>query len=448
MLYKTRIHLPQAMRVIKHTWIPLADGTQLAARIWLPLDAETRPVPAILEYIPYRKNDVYAEGDERRHGYTAAHGYACVRVDLRGSGDSEGVFEDEYTTRDLNEGAEVIAWIARQTWCTGKVGMIGLSWGGFHGLQIAALRPPALVAVISLGSSDDRYEDDVHYIGGCVFARYNLHWANTVLGYMARPPDPLSVGERWRNMWMDRLQGASPVIEPWLTHQTYDRYWQHGSVRDDYSAMTCPIYMVGGWQDGYTNSVFRMLQNYRGPCKGLIGPWGHQNPYCGVPGPAIGWLQEALRWWDYWLKGIDTGIMAEPRLRFYSQDPVTAAPTFAVRSGRWASEPGWPSPNVRINRMILCNGSLGSVELLVAPQALKHVSRLVPTGDAGNWAGWGHSTDFPGDQRTEDGQSLTFDSTPLDEPTEILGQPLVRLELSVNRPRAMVAVRLCDVAPD
>jgi putative CocE/NonD family hydrolase len=446
MLYETRTDLPRQTRVVKNTWIPLADGTRLAARIWLPLDAEQNPVPGILEYIPYRKNDVYAEGDERRHGYVAAHGYACVRVDLRGSGDSDGLLEDEYLPLEQQDGVEVIAWIASQPWCSGKVGMLGLSWGGFNALQVASHAPPALKAVISLGSTDDRYEDDIHYIGGCVFARYMLMWSTSVLAYMARSPDPINVGDDWRRMWFQRLEGSVDYIDPWLSHQHYDAYWKQGSVCEDLSAIKCPIYMVGAWQDGYTNSVMRLLENYSGPCKGLIGPWGHQNPYYGVPGPAIGYLQETLRWWDYWLKGIDTGVMADPQLRFYRQDAVKPAATYPIRAGRWATEPQWPSPNVQLHSVVLGERVLGTAG---APgSTLRHRSNLVPTGDAGNWAGWAHKTEFPLDQRPEDGQSMCFDGPVADAEMEILGQPLLRACVRVDRPSALLAARLCDVAPD
>jgi len=446
MPYRTRSDLPHPTRVIRHVWVPMRDGTRLSARVWLPLDAESQPVPAILEYIPYRKGDMYADEDEQVYRYLAGHGYAGVRVDIRGTGDSEGRFVDEYLPLEQQDGVDVIKWIAEQPWCSGKVGMTGISWGGFNSLQVAAHAPPALAAVITIGFTDDRYEDDIHYIGGCLFARYQLMWATSVVSYMARPPDPATVGSRWREMWMDRLQNASAVIEPWLMHQHRDAYWKQGSVCENYGAIKCPVYAIGGWQDGYTNAVFRMLEHFPGPCKGLVGPWGHHIPHYGVPGPAIGWLQEALRWWDYWLKGIDTGVMTEPKLRYYSQDAVAPAATYPHRPGHWACEPGWPSPNVEHRRLSLGRGTLGGA---AGPkETLRHVGNLLPTGDAGNWAGWGHATEFPTDQRPEDGQWLSFDSDPLAAAIEILGQPLARLELSVDRPLALVAARLCDVAPD
>ena len=135
------------MREIPNLWIPLGDGTRLAARLWLPDDAEQDPVPALLEYLPYRKRDGTAERDSLTHPYLAAHGYACIRVDVRGSGESDGVLSDEYSQAELDDGVEVIAWLARQPWCSGQVGMFGISWGGFNALQVAALRPPALKAI-------------------------------------------------------------------------------------------------------------------------------------------------------------------------------------------------------------------------------------------------------------------------------------------------------------
>ena len=162
-----RVHeLPQAVRVVRHVWVPMRDGVHLSARLWLPEAAESDPVPAILEYIPYRKDDATLPSDDPRHRYLAGHGYACVRVDLRGSGDSEGILRDEYLPQEQDDAEDVLIWLEQQPWCTGRVGMIGISWGGFNGLQVAARRPPQLDCVISLCSTDDRYADDVHYLGG------------------------------------------------------------------------------------------------------------------------------------------------------------------------------------------------------------------------------------------------------------------------------------------
>src|SRR5689334_23358442 len=311
------------MRRVDHTWIPLAGGTRLAARLWLP-DSE-EPVPAILEYLPYRKGDAFAARDNRHHAYFAEHGYAGVRVDIRGSGDSDGLLEDEYLPIEQDDALEVIAWLADQPWCSGSVGMIGISWGGFNGLQVAARRPPALKAVVSMCSTDDRYADDVHYVGGCVLGTDMLPWAATMLTLCAMPPDPAAVGEGWRATWLERLDRAVPMVGAWLAHQRRDAYWKHGSVCEDYGAIMAPVLAVGGWADGYANAVPRLLEGLPGPCRGLIGPWSHMFPQDGEPGPTIGFLQECLRWFDQHLKGIDTGTMDEPKLLVWMQDVVPPA---------------------------------------------------------------------------------------------------------------------------
>ncbi len=428
-------------------WIPLSDGSRLSARMWLPEDSEDSPVPAVLEYIPYRKSDATALRDAPIHHYFAGHGYASVRVDLRGSGDSDGILEDEYLPLEQSDGLEVLRWLAAQPFCSGPVGIIGKSWGGFNGLQIAALAPPELRAVISVASTDDRYADDVHYIGGCVQAVDMLDWASVMLAYNARPPDPAIVGPSWRARWLERMDRTPPFVEAWLDHQCRDGYWKQGSVCEDYSAITCPVYMVGGWSDGYRNAILRFLAGHRGPSKGLIGPWGHLYPHDGSPGPAIGFLQEAVRWWDCHLKGIDNGIMTEPKLRIYAQDAIRPRPSVPVRSGRWIAEPSWPSPNVSSTSLHLAApGALqpepGDGEVL----QIRGSEAVV--ADAGPWCGSGGPLDYPADQGADDGRSLAFTSAPLEDSLEILGRPFLEVELSADEPQALVAARLCDVWPD
>ena len=331
------------MKRIANTWITLADGTRLAARIWLPEDAEADPVPAILEYIPYRKDDGTATRDAVMHPWFAGHGYAAVRVDQRGSGDSDGLMLDEYLPQEQDDALEVLAWLAAQPWCTGRVGIIGKSWGGFNGLQIAARRPPELGGVISVCSTDDRYATDVHYMGGCLLGADMLPWASTMLAFNARPPDPAFVGERWRELWLERLEGTPPYAQTWIAHQRRDAFWRHGSVCEDFDAIQVPVYMVGGWQDAYTDAVFRFLGGYGGQARGLVGPWGHLYPQSGAPGPAIGFLQECLRFWDHCLKAEQNGALDGPGLRVYMQEWVDpTAGRHAERPGRWVAEPVWP----------------------------------------------------------------------------------------------------------
>ena len=434
---------PHTVHVIENCWIPMSDGCRLAARIWLPADTETTPVPAILEYIPYRKRDFTRARDEPMHHYFAGHGYAAVRVDLRGSGDSDGFLLDEYLQQEQDDALEVIRWIAQQSWCCGAVGMMGKSWGGFNSLQVAARRPPELKAIITVCSTDDRYLDDVHYMGGCLLNE-NLAWGSVLMTYNAYPPDPELVGERWRAMWRDRLEHAVFFPEVWLEHSRRDNYWKHGSVCENYGAITCPVYAIGGWADAYSNAIPRLLAGLKAPRKGLIGPWAHLYPHDGVPGPAIGFLQEALRWWDHWLKGTDTGLMAEPMLSVWMQESVPPKPFYKHRPGRWVTESQSPSPRITHQRHWLDAGRLTS-----APTFKTQLDFRSPqtTGlGAGEWCGFGAPGEAPLDQRGDDGCSLTFDSAPLRERMEILGAPVATLEVAADQPVALIAVRLNDVA--
>ncbi|MFG2090377.1 CocE/NonD family hydrolase [Spirillospora sp. NPDC048824] len=444
---RTVTALPYAVREDEHVWIPMSDGVRLSARIWRPVASDEEPVPVILEFIPYRKRDLTARRDSIHHPYMAGHGYAGVRVDLRGTGDSEGVLTDEYLERELLDAEEILAWLADQPWSNGRAGMMGISWGGFNALQVAARRPPSLAAIAPLCFSDDRYADDVHYMGGCLLSD-NLSWASTMFAYTSCPPDPAVVGERWRDMWRERLEHSGLWLEEWLRHQHRDDYWRHGSVCEDYSGIRCPVLAVSGWADGYSNAVFRVLANLDVPTQGLIGPWSHKYPHLGVPGPAIGFLQELVRWWDHWLKDTDNGVMDEPKLRIWMQESVPPSTAYEERPGRWVGETSWPSPRIDVRSRPLESHRIAKEGEKVEPGELTVESPLSVGQFAGKWCSYNAPPDLPYDQREEDGGSLVFESERLDERCEVLGAPVVRLELAANRPQAMVAVRLSDVAPD
>ncbi|MGE4428036.1 MAG: CocE/NonD family hydrolase [Solirubrobacteraceae bacterium] len=440
---------PHVVRTIEDARIPLRDGITLAARIWIPDDPTALPVPAVLEAQPYRKGDVMALDDSRRHPYVAARGYACLRVDLRGAGDSEGLPLDEYHPQEQEDLLDVIAWIAEQEWCTGAVGMTGISWSGFNSLQLAARRPPALKAIITTCSTDDRYDNDVHYLGGVPLGYYLLPWATAMLAFGSRPPDPATVGDGWREQWLQRMEHAPNLIETWLQHQRRDEYWQGGSVGEDHSAIDCPVLAVGGWADAYTDAILRLLEHLDAPSWGLVGPWGHTWPQDGVPGPAVGFLQECVRWWDHWLKGEDRGIGGQPRLRAWMPRAGTR-PEQDEQEGRWLALDGWPATGVRPDRWPLrADGTLAPPDGDSGPAGERTIGSPQTVGiDAGAWCGYGLPGDAPGDQRRDDARSLCWDSAPLADQVELVGPCRVHLRLSADRPVAFVAVRLVDVAPD
>ncbi len=444
---RTATDLPHATRA-DDVRIPVGGGVQLYARVWRPVDGP--PVPALLEYLPYRLTDWTSPRDAQRHPWYAGHGYASVRVDVRGHGCSDGRVTDEYSEEETADGVAVVEWLAEQPWCDGSVGMFGISWGGFNGLQVAARAPEALRAVVTVCSADDRYDNDVHYKGGSVLAVDMHAWAATMLAFAARPPDPEHVGPVWRERWLD--------------HQVRDDYWRHGSVCEDYGAITAPVLAVGGWADPYRDTVLRLVEHLDAPVRGLLGPWSHQYPDRGLPpGPAIGFLQETLRWWDHWLKGVDRGVEDDPALRAWVSESVPPATTYDVRPGRWVAAGSWPTPDVVARPWPL--GAVDDPAVEAAPVAGGEPApgpRLRTTApadggvlvaspqrtgvDAGRSFPFGGPADLPPDQREADGRSVCFDAL-LDERVEVLGRARVRLRLACDAPRGQVDARLCDVGP-
>ncbi|MEI7761110.1 MAG: CocE/NonD family hydrolase [Thermoleophilia bacterium] len=442
---EVRTDFPRAIEVRGPVWIPLPDGTRLHARIWLPTDADEQPVPAVIEYGPYRLSDGTVGSDEQQMRWFAGHGYAGMRIDIRGTGESSGLCTDEYTRQETLDGVEAIAWIAEQPWCSGAVGIIGYSWTGFNGLQIAALRPPALKAVVTGYSTDDRYTDDVHYRGGLIDAMDMLHWSVCMQGWQARPPVPAIYGDGWREAWRERLE-LDPWITHWMSHQHRDDYWRRGSACEDFDQIDVPVMCIAGWADGYTDSAFRVLVGARGPRKAVIGPWGHVDPIHGPPAPQVGILSEATRFWDRWLRGIDSGIDDDPMLVAYEQDPVRPAAIISERPGRWISEDTWPSPRLVDRAFILGDGTLASG---MTDETVVTVASTQTVGlDGGVWCADGRSADLAIDQRREEAFSACFTSEPFDEDFAILGHAVAHLALTADRPVAMVSLRLSEVLTD
>lgn len=423
--------------------ITMSDGTRLSARVWRPVDAGDDPVPAILEYLPYRKRDGTCARDALSHPWMAKRGYACIRVDIRGNGDSQGLMEDEYTQQELDDAVEVVHWLATQPWCSGAVGMMGISWGGFNALQVAAMQPAPLKAIITLCSTVDRYADDIHFKGGCLLNE-NLGWGATMWCFSSRAPDPALVGEAWREMWLGRLRAQPFLPETWLRHQTRDEYWQHGSICEDFSAVKTPTLAISGWGDSYMNTVPQLVENLDTVVKGINGPWIHKYPHFAIPGPRIGFLQEALRWWDRWLKGIENGAEDDPDYRAYLMDGTAPETKSLFRPGRWVAETEGATAHLPVTTLTLSDAGLG----LNGPLSARVCSPLHTGMDCGEYGSFWAGPELPGDQRLDDALSVTFDSAPLPERMDIVGAPRLRLRLSADKPQAQIAVRLNHVLPD
>jgi predicted acyl esterase len=251
-------------------------------------------------------------------------------------------------------------------------------------------------------------------------------------------------------MWLSRLARTPFFLEEWLRHQRRDEFWRQGSICEDFAALRAPTLLVGGWADGYTNPVGRTLEGLVSagvPCRALLGPWSHGWPHVSNPGPRIGFLQECLRWWDHWLKGVDNGAMDVPLLRVWMQEYDPPAAFHSQRSGRWTSEDKWPPRSVQLSALYpTLGGTLADAPGLGGRES--HVASELSGSDAGAWCPYGEETDFPPDQRAEDGLALAYTTAPLQEPMQVLGYPRVTLSVQVDKPWALVAVRLCDVAPD
>lgn len=435
---------PYDVQAIEPVWIPVGGGLKLAARLWLPRGAPGERFPVVFEYIPYRTHDSYRLIDDHWGPQLAAGGVAFARVDIRGSGDSDGLLADEYLASEQQDGVEIIAWLAAQAWCNGHVGMRGLSWGGFSTLQVAALAPPALKAIMPMCATDMRFWNDAHYVGGAP-GLTNLKWAAGFECVMSGPPDPAIVGDRWDAMWRARLDATPSIAARWLSHQSNDAYWRHGSVGLDPAAIKCPVYLVDGWADSYAESAERLLRAIKTPKKALFGPWGHIYPDLGRPGPGLDWAFEELRWWRHWLAGEDTGVMDGPSFRFYMPYATPAETAMKELPGRWASEAAWPSPNIRPRTFYLAPGRLQTAQ--PSPSRLTYVGDQIVGLCKPEWIPYAVA-ELPRDQRPDDARSLVFDTAPLTEPLEIVGIPNLRLSLASDRPVAKVVVRLCEVAAD
>ena len=433
------------IETIETEWIAMPDGTQLAARIWLPEDARNNPVPAILEYIPYRRRDKTRIRDESMHPVLAEAGFAAIRVDMRGNGDSGGVMLDEYADIETQDGVDVIAWIADQDWCDGNVGMFGKSWGAYNSFQVAAKQPPALKAIAPVMGTDDRWLEDIHFYGG-VLANDNFWWGSIMQLYNALPPDPAIVGDTWREMWKERLDSMCYWPAMWLEHQTHDEMWRRGSISENYDSVTIPVYFFGGWADLFRDTPFRIAQHLKGPVKILMGPWAHLYPHEAIPAPRMDFMSEMIRFWKHYLKGEDTGLMDEPRYRFFLQDSYPPAGTRTESKGIWVEDNIWPSPQSSDAVFYLNDGALGK-----SPKTGEAMTICSPQtfGSAGgDMCSFAIPGDMPADCRIDAAGALCFRGHPLEEATAILGQPSITMTVSADKPHAFVSALLVDEAPD
>jgi putative CocE/NonD family hydrolase len=417
------------------TSIPMPDGVLLAATLYMPGDLRPHErVPALLEYLPYRKDDDTASGDYGKHAYFARHGYVGVRVDIRGFGASGGTPPArEYSAQEQEDGEHVIAWLARQPWSNGNVGMFGISWGGFNSIQMAMRRPPALKAILAIAATEALFKEDVHYMDGVMHVDEFEVSMDLDQGRSGAPDFPLDEDTLARRM------DSTPWSLDYFRHQRDGAFWRAPIRR--FEDIRIPCFLIGGLQDGYRDSIPRMLERVRAPVRAWLGPWNHDFPNTSIYGPRVEWRDQAVRWFDHWLKGIDNGVEREPRLVVYQQRSHPPGAAAQDIPGEWRAE-SWPPAGLTPGTWFLAPNH----QLTAAPaaEATDHL-RYVPSAgtEAGFW--WG---ELLADQRPVDAYSLTYDSAPLEADVSMLGFAHVRLLAAADAPLADWFVRLEDVAED
>ena len=444
---------PQPRFDVQVDWdarIVVRDGTELSANIWRPVARDEGPArfPAILEMIPYGKDNWRRNADTTRGEWFAARGFALCRLDVRGTGSSGGVALDEYTADETRDGFDAVEWLAGQPWCSGDVGMWGISYGGFTSIQVAMLRPPHLRAIVPVMATDDRYLDDVHYRGGCVTVSELSQYAVSQVAMNAMPPDASFRGLGWRDEWRRRLEATPPWLFAWLRHQTDGPYWRQGSLAPDYGAIDVPILNIGGWHDSYVDPAFRMQARCPASSHTLVGNWVHSWPHDAYPGPNLDELHEIARFFERHLDGVDNGWDDEPAVVWFEHEYTSPVPFPASLPGRWRAASAYPHPATTVRTWAFGRGSLAAAG---APDEGIDVFRHRPTTGTSGPLSWG-AGDAPNglarDLRPDEADGPTYTSEPLAEALEVLGVPEVVVHLEVDAPVATLSVRLSDVAPD
>jgi uncharacterized protein len=421
---------------IENTWIPMSDGIRLAVTLYLPTTLAPRErYPALLEYLPYRKDDDEAVRDFGTHTYFAKRGFVGARVDIRGFGMSEGSPPDrEYSAQEQQDAEEVIAWLAHQSWSNGNVGMLGISWGGFNSIQMALRKPPALKAILAVDATDELFKEDVHYMDGIFHVDEFELTMDLDQGRTGAPDFTLDESA------IDPRMNSPPWSLVFMKHQRDGVFWR-SPVRP-IETLQVPTFLIGGLQDGYRDSIPRMLDKVKAPLKAWIGPWNHGFPNDSDYGPLFEWRDQAVRWFDYWLKGRDTGVLSDPKVIIYQQHWHPPGSRSQDVPGEWRAENSWPPASAATT--VLYFQSEHRLSFSKTEDGLDQLRNIPSTGvEAGFW--WG---ELLTDQRPVDAYSLIYDSPPLTEDFAILGIPRVSMQVTADAPLANWFVRLSDVAPN
>jgi predicted acyl esterase len=415
--------------VVKNLLIPTRDGVELAADLHLPEGAG--PWPAVLTYFPYHKDGTGGlRFVDPVHRNFASHGFASLTLDVRGTGSSGGTSVTPNADDEPSDGYDAIEWIAAQPWCSGAVGLWGISYGGATALSVAATNPPHLRAIVPIHGSADEY-DGFFRPHGCRPGFWTeAEWGPSMVAMNLLPPLYRDAEGRWSRVWQEHLSGG----EAWPLAWHGGRHdWS--PVRVDVEAISAPMFAICGWLDYYPGVTLRYFNRVRGPKRALIGPWKHTMPDDSPVAP-IGGLAEMRRWWDRWLNEVDNGVDREPPIAIYVQGANT-----------WRYEDAWPPPSARQDRWFL-----GSARTLAAePPAAELVETHAVDATAGArsmiWDPLTPHIPYPADHGPDDARSLSFTTDPLAEELEICGEPSASVWVSADRP-GLLSTKLCSVGPD
>lgn len=423
--------------------VPMRDGVKLSTHIHRP-DSEGR-FPAIVAYTPYRKGRLGAPDP------IVAHGYATVTFDIRGTGNSGGWNDSIYSDPERQDGYDMVEWAAAQPWCTGHVGMWGISFGAVVALQTAFAAPPHLNAIIARSGCDDPYTEWTNP-GGSPRPYMYACYAPIMTAANFSPPDPEELGEAWAGIWEERLRKNVPWGIPFIQNLVDGPFWRARSLRDKYDRVRCAVYVVDGWADWYHSPLLRTFANLTVPKRALMGPWSHQWPDQGIPGPRVDWASEKKRWFDHWLKGIDNGIMKEPPVTLFIREYSPPATILVSDRGQFRSETEWPIARTQDTPLYFeSDGRLSHTPPTSEgndADALIYDPRVGMTTGMHGGGPFNTNWTMPLDQRPDEARGIVYTSVPLEQDLEVTDQPVAVLHFSSTAPVVAIAVKLCDVAPD
>jgi predicted acyl esterase len=344
----------------------------------------------------------------------------------------------------------MIDWASKQSWSDGKVGLWGISYGAIISLQMAAQAPSPLKAIIARSGSDDPFAEWTN-LGGTPRNYIYESYSPFMSARNFAPPSAKLWGDKWLEIWRERLEGNTPWGISFLNEIEDSQFWRDRACRGELDQIECPVFVVEGWSDWYSNPMLRIFNKLKGEKRALIGPWGHQWPHNALPGPRIDWHSEALRWWDRWLKDEEVELGAP--LTIYVEKYRKPSNFVEDSPGYFITGSHWPIENTKQVQYFL---NLDGMSLDAEPMSQQSNLEIeIPySPKAGSHSGKVGGGPFrynvlkPVDQRLESERAITFIGAVAKESVLVVGNPSARLFLSSDSDIGQVSVTLIDQAPD